>query len=346
MSLESGYRATGVGVVHDVDDRTHRVAVDFPTDGVTTDGYRTAWAPHVFRRSFEEHPHPEMVYDHQTGSVNVIGRAVRCESLSTRARLVGAFEDFRAKPKAKRAFNEIKDGTLPGFSFYYTQGRTRPHPSRRGAEVFESARMEDFGPVHHPSIPGAVATGIRSVDENFLAYWRRRFVALGVPADEAEQMVAELREAMERGGTTSDERSLRPGFRSVDEEFLKYWLARYVALGLSVNEAARMVDLLREAMERGGTTADARSMRFAPASGEPLIVEAAEALRRIDERLNRPADALLAGVRAASYAVAAEEDELDVMLAEDSLGAGSGDYELALRRIDRTIARSRSGRRW
>ncbi|HWE56502.1 MAG TPA: hypothetical protein VG435_13385, partial [Acidimicrobiales bacterium] len=110
----------------------------------------------------------------------VIGEAVRCESLSDRARVVGRFEPFHRKPMAERAFREIKDGTLPGFSFAFKQGRATPHPRVKGAVVYRSARMENWGPVHRPSIPGAVATGIRSMPPGAAEELRRVLARFGV----------------------------------------------------------------------------------------------------------------------------------------------------------------------
>lgn len=158
MSLDSGFRATGT--VHDVD--SHGLAVDFFTDGRTPDLYLTAWSPHVFRDSFREHPHPEVVLDHKTGSANVIGRTVRAESLSDRARLVGAFDDFSVKPNAERAYRGILDGTYPGFSFWFTRAQHQPLEGVRGAKRYTRARLEDWGPVRRPAIKGQQLVGIRS----------------------------------------------------------------------------------------------------------------------------------------------------------------------------------------
>jgi hypothetical protein len=175
--------------MHDVDDRTHRVAVDIPTDGETRDGYQSVWSPHVFRDSFRRIPNPPLVYNHQRGSENVIGRAVKAESLPDRARLIGAFDDFGVKPRARRAFDQIRSGEMPGFSFEFgrpTELVPLPlvRPLRPGDQParYLSTTMVHFAPVFSPAIVGAVATGLRSLgvlDPEDLARMAARF---GLPA--------------------------------------------------------------------------------------------------------------------------------------------------------------------
>jgi hypothetical protein len=152
-----GYRDDPGARVHDLDDKTHMLAVDFP---VCVDSYGTDFGPSCFEAGWRRQL-PVLCENHRQD--RVIGRAVRAESLPEAHRIVGRFSDFDAVPAARAAFANIRDGIFPGFSFHYVDGRTVPHPNgTRGALRYTRARMVEYGPVVAPSIPGTRVVGLRS----------------------------------------------------------------------------------------------------------------------------------------------------------------------------------------
>lgn len=154
--LDEGYRDIGTAEVHDVDDGKHQVAVDFP---IVIDSYRSDFGPSAFEEGFRQQM-PAMCANHNQD--NLIGHAVSAQSLPNLHRLVGQFSDFDDVPQARRAFAHVRDGDYPGFSFHFVRGESIKHPNVRGAMRYTKARMIEFGPVLAPSIPGAIATGLRS----------------------------------------------------------------------------------------------------------------------------------------------------------------------------------------
>lgn len=157
--LEEGYRAD-LGHVHDVDDKTHEVVVEFPHE--VLDSYRTDWGRGCFDESFGRRP-PVMVFNHNPDLV--IGSAAKAEGLREVSRIVGRFADFDEVPRARETFSLVRDGHMPGWSFHYRNGRSVAHPNIRGARRYVKADMLEFGPVTFPSIPGAKHVGIRSEED-------------------------------------------------------------------------------------------------------------------------------------------------------------------------------------
>lgn len=153
--LEEGFRS--LGAVHDVDDGRHEVVVEFPHD--VLDSYNTSWRAGCFTDSLRESL-PPLVWNHDLS--DLIGRAYKYEADGQRTRLFTKFSDFDAVPRARQVFAQIRDGDVPGFSFHFRSGQTRPHPTQRNAREFIKARMIEHSAVTAPSIPGAVAVGIRS----------------------------------------------------------------------------------------------------------------------------------------------------------------------------------------
>ena len=162
MSLttpSSGYRDDLGATIHDIDEKDHRVAVDFP---IAVDSYSSDFGPGAFEEGWRRQL-PVMCENHRHD--RVIGRAVRAESLPDAHRIVGRFANFAEVPAARAAFSCIRDGIYPGFSFHYVDGRAVPHPRVRSAIRYTSARMIEYGPVLAPSIPGTRVVGLRSAQD-------------------------------------------------------------------------------------------------------------------------------------------------------------------------------------
>jgi phage head maturation protease len=151
--LAEGYRSVDA-TIHDVDDKAHLVAVDYP---IILDSYRSDFGPSCFEDGWRQSL-PPMHVDHDP--VARVGRAIKGQSLSDRHRVVGQFDKG---PRALRAFEDVRNGVFPGWSFYYHGGQLVPHPSgQSGAVRVTKATMGEFGPVRHPAIPGTRVAGLRS----------------------------------------------------------------------------------------------------------------------------------------------------------------------------------------
>lgn len=181
------------GEIRDVDDSNHTVMAVFPHD--TVDTFKTTFDKDAFRDSFERRS-PLMCWQHDLR--DPIGHSVRAQVLPTHNEIVGKFDDFDAVPNAKRAFHQIQSGTITDFSFGFRQPKYEPHPRHRGVRNIRSAVMLEFSPVSVGSIPGAIATSIRSEEEEqFMSEHSAAEIAALVQAevitaDEGKLMLAEL----------------------------------------------------------------------------------------------------------------------------------------------------------
>lgn len=156
---DEGWRADAgsLALVHDVDGR--HVVLDFPTDGLTPDNYRTAWSPHVFAASFQANPRVPYLLNHDPSQI--IGSAVRAESLADRARVVNR---FASTPRADEVHALIREGHLPGASFHFRNGLAEAVPGLRGVKRYVKADFLESSSVTFPAIKGAGVAGIRSDD--------------------------------------------------------------------------------------------------------------------------------------------------------------------------------------
>ena len=160
--LEEGYRADiALAHIQDVDDGKHQVLVAFPHNKLDT--YRTDWAPGCWDESFADRL-PAMVWNHNPDLI--IGRGVAAQTMPDRTELRGQYASFDDVPKAREAYALERDHMIPGWSFHFREGQSVEHPTIRGARRFTKARMLEFSPVTFPSIPGAVAVGLRAEEAN------------------------------------------------------------------------------------------------------------------------------------------------------------------------------------
>jgi len=154
--LDQGYRSVE-GAFHDVDERRHQVIVSIPHERL--DHFNTDFQRGAFSDSFKRHL-PEMLGEHDPHQH--IGEAIRAEVLPTDNRIVGAFDDFASNRTARRYFNDILDGRIKGWSFYFRSAQHIAHPTVPGARRYIRADMEEFSATARPAIPGTATLGIRS----------------------------------------------------------------------------------------------------------------------------------------------------------------------------------------
>lgn len=155
-NLEEGFRSLA-GEVHDVDDAKHQIIVEFPHE--TLDSYRTDFARECFRSSYERQL-PVMLVEHNRA--DLIGHALSAEVGARSDRLIGQFSDFDMVPRAREYFAHYRDGDLKGFSYFFRNARSMPHPTVRGGRRFTQADMPEFSATVTPAIPGAGMVGLRS----------------------------------------------------------------------------------------------------------------------------------------------------------------------------------------
>jgi phage head maturation protease len=164
---ELQYRSIGSAIsldgdVTDVDG--HYVHVTFP---VAIDKHSTVFKSDCFRDSLARNPHVPMVRHHDAR--DPIGVMVRHQILPDRWECVNRFSSFDAVPSAKRVWHQVADGSCSSFSYAFTDGEHSPHPDpklRRKVRVYTRATLRETSPVTtgFGSIPGARATGLRSLD--------------------------------------------------------------------------------------------------------------------------------------------------------------------------------------
>lgn len=144
------------GEISDLDDLKRQVMVRFPHEKVDT--YKTTFGVDCFRDSFAERK-PTVCWQHKLDEP--IGHASDAQVTRTANEMVAQLDDFDAVPLARRAFEQIRSGTLTDWSFGFRDPEYEPHPHHRGVRRIRRARMKEMSPVTIGSIPGAIATGTR-----------------------------------------------------------------------------------------------------------------------------------------------------------------------------------------
>src|SRR5215469_4426456 len=144
------------GTIQDSDEANHEVLLRFPHERMDT--HNTDFGRDCFRQSFQNRM-PVMVWMHDLR--DPIGRATKAQVLPQGNEVTVRFADIDRVPNAGRAWSQFMDGTLTDASFGFDQERYIPHPQKRGAKRFVSARMMEVSPVTFGSIPEAGAVSIR-----------------------------------------------------------------------------------------------------------------------------------------------------------------------------------------
>lgn len=198
----SGIRDS-LGEVRDVDEGKRQVLVTIPWEQIDT--FHTDFSRDCFDDYLGQRL-PAMAWCHQ--KTEPIGAVVSHSKGQRANEFVAEFSDFNTVPRSAQAFSQIKDGHLKDFSFTYTDAKAVPHPNERGAIRFTKARMPEISPVIAGSIPGAMATGVRSAGDLNI---RELLEAQVITAEEARQLLglnATVPEGFQRESITVGQRSL------------------------------------------------------------------------------------------------------------------------------------------
>jgi phage head maturation protease len=182
-----GYRSVDA-VVHDLDEGRHLALVHIPHESF--DHYQTDFARHAFAESFARHL-PPVYREHQPSQH--IGETIRAQSLPAHNELVA---QFHHSTMAERAYNDIKNGTLRGWSFWYRNAQSIPHPVHPGGIRYVKADFEELSAVSRPAIPGTLTAGLRS--QVALALGRLALIEKAQPsAHTVKRSAVELRSLLE-----------------------------------------------------------------------------------------------------------------------------------------------------
>ena len=153
----AGIREAPQGEVHDLDDKRRQAQFVIPWE--TIDSYGTDFE----RRAFDAYLSkrlPVMCWQHDKR--DPVGRITGWQKGQRAHEFVGTFSDFDAVPTAKRAWTQLKDGSVSDVSFGFRNARATPHPTVKGATRYVSAWMPEISPVTDGSIPGAMVSGVRA----------------------------------------------------------------------------------------------------------------------------------------------------------------------------------------
>lgn len=165
MSRETRARLAEIRAVTD-DDGTRSVELHCITPGVVDD-YGSVWMPDVFDDSLGRRL-PTLCWAHSWSEP--LGRGVDYRTSSTGPDVIFEFDDFDDVPQARRAFSQVRSGTITDCSvgFSNTQRRDPTDAEREQwpgvREVILKADLDEVSLVLAGAVPGAKVLAIRSAD--------------------------------------------------------------------------------------------------------------------------------------------------------------------------------------
>lgn len=162
------------------------------------DDYRSLWTPDVFDKSLEQRL-PVLCWGHDWS--NPLGPAVGFRATPDGPEVDFLFSDFDAVPDAKRAYAQVKDGTIVDCSvgFSRVDGGTREPTEEEKrdypgvGEVITQAGLEEVSLVIRGAVPGAKVLAVRSpsgaiveLSEDFVVDLARKVAAGDLTRAEAD----------------------------------------------------------------------------------------------------------------------------------------------------------------
>jgi HK97 family phage prohead protease len=129
------------------------------------DSYGSVWNPHAFDASLAVR-RPPLVWQHQ--SAEPLGRCVDYRTSDNGPQLDFLFSDLEAVPTARRAYTQVKDGTISecsvGFSGTVRRSLTAAEKAAYpgGVEYIEKANLDELSLVTIGAVKGAKVLAVRA----------------------------------------------------------------------------------------------------------------------------------------------------------------------------------------
>lgn len=181
------------GVINDLDtnsDGQHELHMVFPHD--VRDTYDTTFTPDCFREGWAQRL-PLMCFQHNLK--DPIGRVADAQSTRAGNEIRAVFSSLEDVPTARRAYSQIKDGTLQDVSFGFRKPTMVKHPTMRNVRAITKAQMIEVSPVSIGSIPGAQVTSIREetiMQEHSAAEIAQLVEAKLISVEAGQRMLADM----------------------------------------------------------------------------------------------------------------------------------------------------------
>lgn len=155
---------TGPGIDGAGPDEPHRVTLHLITPGVVDD-YGSLWMPDTFDEDLNTRL-PAMAWAHNWSEP--LGRGVDFRTSTDGPDVIFEFDNFDDVPIARRAFSQVRSGTITDCSvgFFYQQKRD-PTEAEVGQfpgvkEIIEKAGLDEVSLVLRGAVPGAKVLALRS----------------------------------------------------------------------------------------------------------------------------------------------------------------------------------------
>lgn len=204
------------------------------------DTYNTMFMPGVFTKSLQTRL-PRVAWGHDW--TEPIGRVVRYEDTDKLLKVVGQLDDFDAVPMAKRAWAQMKSGTIDQFSVGFIEDQYRKSAKYEGViELFGDAELAEVSPVLLGSVPGTALVELRTrmgtqrraempalpvilnwfariaQDPEQLTAVTKEMIEYGMSSDAAEELTEALEDAADEAATDTSEAGAGNDADEVDPE--------------------------------------------------------------------------------------------------------------------------------
>jgi HK97 family phage prohead protease len=187
------------------DDDTRSVTLQCIRPNVVDD-YGSLWNPHAFDASLKERL-PTLAWSHDWS--DPLGRGVDYKTGNDGPSVIFEFDDFDDVPTARRAFSQVRSGTITdcsvGFSNVHTREPTEDELKRfpGAVEYIERADLDEVSLVLRGAVPGAKVLAVRAVGgsvEEELVFAVARKVAAGELTEDEGKAALRLAADTDPGG--------------------------------------------------------------------------------------------------------------------------------------------------